>query len=797
VILKTQTPWSDQLQGVSNVPEGNPAIRRIRVSNVDEEAAHGKQHARTISDLNLENIPQEPKLWPQWVLYKLGPIKANGKRDKSPKNPRTGDDAKVNDPTTWGSLDEVVSAYLRGGFDGPGFVFTELDPFIGIDLDGCRDPQTGHLAPWALDIVQRLDSYTEASPSGTGVHILTKGKLPAGGGKEGQVEMYEAGRFFTMTGEHIAGTPTICEERSAAITDLYRQYFPHKLNGNGFHKGKSTHANMDEAEQRETLAELQKALPFIPAIGHEVWLQVGMGLHFVNSGEASFEMWIAWSKTCPEKFDLTDCHKRWRSFHNDGGITHKTIFALAIKYGWRAVSETKTAHESDSPDDEDKTEFHLTDLGNGERFVARHGENMRYCNPWKKSLTWDGTRWQLDNSQQVRQWARETVRAIYAEASEAASAQERKALAAHAMRSEQESRLNAMMNLAQMDVPILPEHLDVDLWLLNVANGTLDLRTGTLRQHQRSDLITKLIPIVYDPESTCPLWETFLDRIFAGNQELITFIWKAVGYSLTGLTIEQCFFLLYGIGSNGKSTFLDTLRYLTAEYGEQASFQTFLRQEHETIRNDLAKLRSCRFVAALEMEEGKRLAESLIKSLTGGDALTARLLFSEYFTFVPQFKIWLAANHKPDIRGTDLAIWRRVRLIPFNVVIPDGEQDKTLPAKLKDELPGILAWAVRGCLAWQSEGFAAPEAVTAATAAYREESDVLGEFLAEHCLLRPELQTPAADLYGRYQEWTKASRSEELSQKAFGARLRERGLQREKSNLTKRIVWHGIGLLTE
>lgn len=441
--------------------------------------------------------------------------------------------------------------------------------------------------------------------------------------------------------------------------------------------------------------------------------------------------------------------------------------------------------------------FHLTDLGNGERFVARHGENIRYCNPWRKSLTWDGKRWQLDNSQQVKQWARETVRAIYAEAAEAENEKERKALATHAIKSEQEARLNAMMSLAQMDVPVLPEHLDTDLWALNVANGTLDLRTGLLRKHQRTDLITKLISIAYDKDATCPLWEAFLERILGGNQELIAFIRKAVGYSLTGLTIEQCFFLCYGVGSNGKSTFLDTLRYLTAEYGEQASFQTFLRQEHETIRNDLAKLRSCRFVAALEMEEGKRLAESLIKSLTGGDALTARLLFSEYFTFVPQFKIWLAANHRPDIHGTDLAIWRRVRLIPFNVVIPDNEQDKTLPAKLKDELPGILAWAVRGCLAWQAEGLTAPEAVSAATAAYREESDVLGEFISEHCLLRPELQVPAADLYTRYQEWIKASGEAELSQKAFGVRLRERGLQREKSTLTRRIVWRGIGLVAE
>jgi putative DNA primase/helicase len=471
--------------------------------------------------------------------------------------------------------------------------------------------------------------------------------------------------------------------------------------------------------------------------------------------------------------------------------------------------ETEPTPESTHEDP--PTTFRHTDLGNGERFVARHGLNVYYCTPWKKWLTWNGKRWQLDNSQQVKKWARMTVRSLYTEAKKLLDrikhtedkkkkktlAKLHTALVQHAIKSEHEARVNAMINLAQMDVPILPEHLDPDPWLLNVINGTVDLHTGTLHTHQRADLITKLIPLVYDPAASCPRWEAFLARIFAGKQELINFIRKAVGYSLTGLTIEQCFFLLYGIGANGKSTFLDTVRRLLAEYAEQASFQTFLRQEHETIRNDLAKLRSCRFVAALEMEEGKRLAEVLIKSLTGGDALTARLLFSEYFTFVPQFKIWLAANHKPEIRGTDLAIWRRVRLIPFTEVIPDYEQDKTLAAKLQEELPGILAWAVRGCLAWQSEGFTAPEVVIAATAAYREESDVLGEFLAEQCLQKPELQVPAANLYARYQEWIKASGEAELSQKAFGARLRERGLRREKSTLTRRFVWHGIGLRAE
>ena len=442
-----------------------------------------------------------------------------------------------------------------------------------------------------------------------------------------------------------------------------------------------------------------------------------------------------------------------------------------------------------------ETAPHLTDLGNAERFITHHGAGIRYCNLWKKWLLWDGKRWLIDEKQQVKLYARDTVRTLYAEAAAIEDPKWRKTVGAHALKSEGHASLTAMLALAQMDCPILPNELDANPWALNVINGTIDLRTGALGPHTPAMMNSKITPVLYDAGASASLWEDFLDRTFAGNQELLTWLQRAIGYSLTGDTREQSFFLCYGTGSNGKSTFLNVLRALLGEYAEQASFQTFLQAQNETVRNDLAKLQSCRFVTAIEADEGRRLAESMIKQLTGGDPISTRFLFGEYFTFVPQFKIWLATNHKPEIRGTDHAMWRRVKLIPFLCTITEEERDEGLTDKLKGELPGILAWAVRGCLEWQQWRLTpAPDIVQSATASYRQEQDTLGQFIEECCTLAPALTVPSTTLFQTYKAWCDANAEKHGTQTAIAARLKERNFTSSRNTLTGRVQWQGLGL---
>lgn len=444
--------------------------------------------------------------------------------------------------------------------------------------------------------------------------------------------------------------------------------------------------------------------------------------------------------------------------------------------------------------------LHATDLGNARRFLIAHGPELHYCHPLQRWFVWDGRRWREDLTGEVQARAKDTVRRMYAEAACEEDDSRRKALARHALKSESAQKIRAMVELLKTEpgIPVLPEELDRDPWLLNCQNGTLDLRTGELRPHDPRDLITKLAPVTYDPNATCPEWFRFLDRIMAGRADLVTFLQRAVGYSLTGLTDERVLFILHGSGANGKSTFLETIALLLGDYAARTTTDTLLAREREGVPNDIARLRGARFVYASEAEEGRRLAEARIKDLTGGDTITARFLHQEWFQFRPEFKLWLGTNHKPVIRGTDPGIWDRVRLVPFDVRIPESERipRRELMARFEAELPGILAWSVRGCLDWQKYGLGMPDEVAQATGAYRAEMDVLAQFLEECCIVNPLAKAKAGDLYRAYSDWCEANGERPLAQRNLGMRLAERGFERRKST-GGTYWWYGIGLVDQ
>lgn len=438
-----------------------------------------------------------------------------------------------------------------------------------------------------------------------------------------------------------------------------------------------------------------------------------------------------------------------------------------------------------------------TDLGNARRLVRAHGVHMRYCYAWRAWLTWDGKRWNRDDAGKAMRYAKSTVAGIYAEASGKATADARTEIGKWAIKSESRDRLGAMIELAQSELTVQPDDLDTDHTLLNVANGTLNLRTGMLQPHRPEDLITKLTPIPYDPMATCPLWDAFLWRIMDGSDEKIDYLQRAVGYALTGDVSEQVLFYLYGKGANGKSTFLTTiLAMLGKDYATQAAPELLTQGDrHPT---EIADLRGLRFVASTEIEDGRRMAEGLVKQMTGGDVLKARFMRGDFFQFEPTHKLFLAANHKLVIKGTDHAIWRRIKLIPFIVTIPDNEKDVRLPEKLRAELPGILAWAVRGCAAWYARGLDTPADVIEATGDYRSEMDTLGRYLEECTVKAPGATVQAKPLYADYCTWYKASGEKEkdmLTMTAFGRALGDRGLTKAQDR-TRITFYQDLGLLS-
>jgi putative DNA primase/helicase len=334
----------------------------------------------------------------------------------------------------------------------------------------------------------------------------------------------------------------------------------------------------------------------------------------------------------------------------------------------------------------DKKRPQLTDFGNAERLISKYGDILRYSYERRNWLVWKGTHWQWDMVGDIEKYAKLTVRGIYTEAQEEENDEIRKSIIAHAQKSESGARISAMINLAQSEkgIPVLSAALDSDPWKFNVFNGTINIKTGELQKHRPEDLITVMVPINYDPEATCPIWLNFLNKVMNGDEGLIQYLQAVVGYSLTGDISQQILFFLYGLGSNGKSTFITTIRKLMGNYGERTNTELFLTKEKGAggPREGLANLKGKRFVAASEIEDGKRLAVSLIKDLTGGESIKADRKYEHEIEYTPTYKIWLTGNHKPGITDSTLSTWRRMKLIPFTVTISSKEADPLLSQKL-------------------------------------------------------------------------------------------------------------------
>ncbi|WP_141543360.1 phage/plasmid primase, P4 family, partial [Bacillus toyonensis] len=759
---------------------------------------------------NFNQIPTELKNTPHWILWRSEV--RNGKKTKVPYQ-INGEMAQSNNKRSWSTFPTIIKFYEQGGYDGIGFMFSKDDPFVGIDIDHCI--QEGALTDLAEDVIEILNSYTEYSPSGDGIHIIAKGTLPLKGPGTGRknvdlgLEVYRHGRYFTFTGDCLEKKSV--EDRTEELKVLFNKYLKEKpkpekkQNATSFERADIT--SLSNAELWERMFDSKSGAAIKD-------LFQGM---LINGDHSSTDMALCnhlafWTDKDATKMDSmfresSLLREKWDKPHSSDGRTYgQMTIDTAILSTPSTIADYEPPEEKkyevyisdNSIEDteeiiDEAPKFHLTELGNAERIAYYHGENVRYCNELEW-LIWNGKHWHEDSKRQIEAITAKTLRALYGEAKATEDKYQSKLLHDWAKKCERRTiRINSILDVRPM-VSVKKKELDSHSFLFNCENGVIDLKTGELLPHDRDLLLTKISPIKYDKNAECPNWKAFLESIFKtptgeADHELINYLQKAIGYSLTGVTKEQVMFFLFGNGRNGKSTFINIIQDLLGDYGRQTNSDTFLKKRNDSgINNDVARLDGARFVSAVESEEGQQLSEALVKQITGGEKMSARFLRQEYFEFTPEFKVFFTTNHKPIVKGSDEGIWRRIMLIPFTVTIPKEKIDYDLSDKLAKEMPGVLRWAVEGCMKWQTEGLRAPEAVKAATAEYREDMDILAPFIDENCTVNSSVRIEAKSLYENYTKWCYQNNELELKNRAFYRQLEIRGFKKEKGTGNKNFI---------
>lgn len=737
-------------------------------------------------------IPQELKGYKNWVCWQAYPDpKSHSGISKKPVNPKTGGLAQSNNPDTWSDFETAVRESAK--YSGIGFMFSN-SPFFGVDLDDMpndiQDYQNGGADNIISEFVNTLQSYTEFSQSKTGVHIICKGTLPEGRRKakndSGGFEMYENGRFFVVTGNYCSeyGYINDCTE---SVKPLHSKYLGKAAEPK---PNKNITVNLNSVDDIVRAACSAKNGSLFKA------LYSGDFSAYSSQSEADMafcNMLAFWCGCDAEKMDaifrqsglMRDKWDRKQSGTTYGVITlQKAISGCIQTYNPKKQNDYSISIGNgkviQTVDEEKMRAYTFDDMGNAERFVDLFGENVRYCYTEKKWYFYNSMRWSVDNLGVILRMADKCVEAmkaeakLYLQADEESGGDMAKAFEKHMKSSRSNKSKKAMLNEIEHHLPILPIQMDRYKMALNTPSGIINLKNGDVKAHNPEYYFTKITSVDCAEAADCPRWLAFLDDIFAGDKDLIRYIQKAVGYSLTGSTAEQCAFFLYGTGRNGKSTFIDVIRDVFGDYAANIQPETIMVKSSQSnaINSDIARLKGARLVTSVEPNEGVRLNEGLLKQLTGDDTVTARKLYSEEFEFKPEFKLWMATNHKPIIRGTDTGIWRRIHMIPFNVQIPEDKVDKNLTHKLKAEMTAIFKWCIDGCLMWQREGLQMPAAVLKSVREYRREMDVISAFIEDKCTLEGTVQ--ASMLYAAYASWADSNNEYCMSNTKFSTELAKR-----------------------
>lgn len=735
-----------------------------------------------------EKIPLELKQLSHWVGWKYMQRPGEDHKRKVPINAMDGQPAKSNDPATWCDFDTACLGKERFGLEGIGFMFSG-DGIFGIDIDHCYDPETRELDPAAAEIIETVQSYTELSPSGTGIHILCKGALPEGRKRRGAVEMYSTLRYFTVTGNQFGLEYPFsdCTERVAV---MHRKYLGEEETAAGAQRaalpmpaGRGTNADMSVDAVLHRMFDSKHGQK-LQDLYNGSWEQYGIGDGSQSSADQAFCNTLAFWCRCDAAL-MDAIFRRSRLYRQkwDKRRGAKTYGQITID---RAIKDCKDIWEpqervqrpapavppppqntfNEVPVMENTTVgetgqrkyYTYDDTGNAQRFRDANAGLIHYNHVDGCWIYWDGVRWASDENGEIKRRADKMLADMAKDLKEMQDDPAYNAYKKHLSRSRSHRGKEGFIAEARHleGVPVLPSEMDRAGNAFNVRNCLISLKTGRTAEHDKKYMISKLAPVTYDENARCPRWDRFIDEVTCGDKSLQLYLQRMIGYCMTAYTKEQCMFFLYGNGSNGKSVFVDTIAYMLGEYAASCQPETvMMRDRNNTARGDLARLKGARMVVTSEPNDGCRLDEGIVKQMTGGteNKLTARFLYGREFEFSPEFKIVMSTNYKPVIKGTDNGIWRRVRLIPFTAEFTKENRDPQLTEKLRRELPGILNWAIAGAVGWCKEGLPPCAIIDEAGQEYRSEMDRVQQFL-DDCTTRSESSsTQASTLYKCYKAW--------------------------------------------
>jgi len=731
----------------------------------------------------LSDLMTEPR-WVGWRWEDRRNKDGTVYRTKPPKQ-ANGRNAENDNPGTWSTYAVIEDAQPTQRFQGVGLQLLNLKGFAALDLDNVRDPQTGATLPWAEKLIA-CGSYSEITPSGEGYRVLGKVAVshsPMHGKKKhpegGEIEFYvntDTGRYITVSGNRVPDAPDALIGIDNVVSALWDTVTQTK-----------EQPKLDVGRTTASFADLPE------------WVQtyIAHGGTGDRSGDFQSAVNALYVRTTFEAaLQLFRDHPSGPASKYEGRLEKE------LKRSWQkaeASCQRPSTRIDAGEDDLDLSHHRLAcDLG-----ADSWDADARFVPLWGKWLFWDGQRWKLDDRlghmtgarHYLNRRASEHVKWAERTAQEEEDEKQAEKLITWAKTEARTLRnkhtVAAVVDLARSNISSVAasEDFDTGLMLLGTPGGTVDLKTGHLREARREDLITKLASVAPAPEGhTPPQWIAFLNDIFDGDQEVIRFLQAFVGYSLTGMTTEHKLVFLYGTGRNGKSVFLNTVAEILADYSRRAAASVFLNSQVERHPTDLAGLQGARLVVGSELPKGKTWDEAVIKDLTGGDKMTARFMRGDFFDFTPQLSLMIAGNNMPSFRGIDEAIRARVVLVPFTKTIPPEKRDTRLPEKLRAEAPAILRWAIEGCLEWQRNGLVIPQSIADASANYFNDEDTLGQFLEDETHTDNAAFITYGDLHIRFQQWTEKQGLTCWTVRTLAKEMKTRGFQEHRRNSSKGLM---------